>query len=1036
MKRHTLLLLLPLIAGTVLSQITGDYREMFLEAESYFLFEEYMEALPYYEPIHKQYPDNDNINYKIGVCYLNDPYRKSESIEYLERASKNINLKYKENSFRETSAPLEAFFYLGNAYRINGQLDKAIATYEYFKSQADPELYDLQLVNEQITACENAKELQTRPVDVDITNVGDRVNTRFSDVNPVISGDESKLVYIQKQPFYDAIAYCEKLEDGWSFPRILMEELKVDEDAYPTALNYEGNEMIIYRSDNFIGDLYTSKLVNGFWTPPVRMNDNINTKYWESHGCYTRTGDTLYFTSNRKGGYGGLDIYFSIRDKAGEWGVPVNLGPIINTRYNEETPFITTDGKTLYFSSYGHYNMGGYDVFYSTILDNGEWSAPVNAGYPINTTDDDLFFNPVRNGTFAYFPRLLDGGYGLTDIYLYEIYSTTHPRKFLVSGILGISRVERLTHPIKIVVINQHSRDTVAVAIADSRTGEFHFEVPVGEYEVHVEGEDIEPSVTVLVIPEGYKEKELQLTQEILLTQAKKLEELTIQDDIKVQDTLLLVETGDTVLIDLTLERRANLYVNVIQDGLQVRRDSFRIERRHFIYAYVPVPGENLLKFELLDRRGNVSYKDVRIIYTPKPGTVVAGGTEEQARETEVTVPSTREVPPEMEAGLQDYLDRLTANASGELKSFLSGIELAALGIFTADQLSQYLLDHATEQGFTQEEVNRLLVITPVNEQEATEMLRQDLAASSTGELQRVLMELDLGKEGIRTGDELISYLRDHADEYSYTSQDVNDLIISNMQKEYLAGYRDQLIGLTDNEALRSALEETNLSETGSLQELYEHMLSEADRYGYTARDVNNLFSRLSQSEELKELIGSLTEIASGDLQTVLQELDTEKEGIRNPVQLMSYLMKESEDHDYSREDAVRLLLDYLEKEDLREIIKLLIGTSSGDLLNLLLNLDTEQNNIHSLDDLYQYLIEQARYNDYSEEDVVRMFLNLLKILEYEPIVEVIPPAEAPAMAPPHGRNWVFYIMGGIVLILLIILFSRRRRKEDRKDTD
>jgi hypothetical protein len=106
MKRHTLLLLLPLIAGTVLSQITGDYREMFLEAESYFLFEEYMEALPYYEPIHKQYPDNDNINYKIGVCYLNDPYRKSESIEYLERASKNINLKYKENSFRETSAPL------------------------------------------------------------------------------------------------------------------------------------------------------------------------------------------------------------------------------------------------------------------------------------------------------------------------------------------------------------------------------------------------------------------------------------------------------------------------------------------------------------------------------------------------------------------------------------------------------------------------------------------------------------------------------------------------------------------------------------------------------------------------------------------------------------------------------------------------------------------------------------------------------------------------------------------------------------------
>ena len=281
MKRHTLLILLTFLAGTAVSQITGEYREMFLEAESYFLFEEYNEALPYYEPINKQYPDNDNINFKIGVCYLNDPYRKSESIRYLEKASQNINRKYKENSFKETKAPLEAFFYLGNAYRINGQLDKAIETYEHFRSLADPELYDLKLVEEQIKACENAKELQKRPVDYDIENIGDRINTRFSDVNPVLSGDEKKIVYIQKQPFYDAVAYCEKMEDGWSFPRILMEELRVDEDAYPTALSYEGDELILYRSDNFIGDLYSSRYVDEFFTPPVRLNDNINTKYWD-----------------------------------------------------------------------------------------------------------------------------------------------------------------------------------------------------------------------------------------------------------------------------------------------------------------------------------------------------------------------------------------------------------------------------------------------------------------------------------------------------------------------------------------------------------------------------------------------------------------------------------------------------------------------------------------------------------------------------------------------------------------------------------
>ncbi len=1022
MKRHTLILLLIFLAMHAFPQITGEYREMFLEAESYFLFEEYIEALPYYEPIHNQYPDNDNINYKIGVCYLNDPYRKSESIDYLERASQNINLKYKENSFKETKAPFEVFFYLGNAYRINGQLDKAIETYEYFKSQADPELYDLDLVDEQVTSCENAKELQKRPVDLELQNLGDRINTRFSDVNPVISGDETKIVYIQKQPFYDAVAYCEKIEDGWSFPRILMEELQVDEDAYPTALNYEGDEMILYRSDNFIGDLYTSKLVDGFWTPPIRMNDNINTKYWESHGCFTRSGDTLYFTSNRKGGYGGLDIYYSVRGENGEWGIPVNLGPTINTRYNEETPFITTDSKTLYFSSYGHYNMGGYDVFYSTRLDDNEWSVPINAGYPINTTDDDVFFVPVRNGTFAYFPRLLDEGYGLTDIYLYEIYSKTHPRKFRVKGILGIETVQKLTHPLQIAVIEQHSRDTVAYAIADPETGAFSFVAPAGMYELLIEGEDIESNTTAFVIPEGYREKEFQMKQAILLTQAEHLEELTrIQDDIRVSDTLLLVETGDTLDIELILERRANLYVNVLQEGKQIRQDSFPVEKRQFTYAYAPVPGENILKFKLIDRRGNLSYKDVHIIYTPKPEVAVLKETKEPAGK------------PVVEEGLQDYLNRLEGNATGDLKDFLGGIDLAVLGIVSIDQLNQYLLEEAASEDFTTEEVNRLLVITPADEKKATEMLKEDLTKVSGGDLQKVLTELDMEAEGIDSEEALIFWLRDHVDEYNYTRQDINDLILKNMQSEYLNDYRDELMHISGNEALNKALAESDLSEISSLQELYEHLLTEADTYGYTAGDVNSLFAQLAQREEMNELLVNLTEIAGGGLLAALQDLDPEKEGIDTPVKLISYLMDESDNRDYTREDAMILLLDYLETKDLQEIIKLLIGTSSGDLLHLLLNLDTPQNNIHNLDDLYNYLIAQANYHDYTEEDVIKLFLNLLKIMEYEPIVEEIPVPTLTEMEGRPGMRWIYYLLGGLVLVLLIFLFARRR-EEDRED--
>ena len=156
MKHKTFLFILFLsLVHPSFSQIEGEFREVFLEAESEFLFEEYSEAEPDYLTLARQYPDNDNINYKLGVCLLNNQYKKEDAIGYLEKAVQNVSLKYKENSFKETRAPLEAFFYLGTAYRINNQLEKAIATYQSFRDQADPELYDLDLVDEQIQSCRN-----------------------------------------------------------------------------------------------------------------------------------------------------------------------------------------------------------------------------------------------------------------------------------------------------------------------------------------------------------------------------------------------------------------------------------------------------------------------------------------------------------------------------------------------------------------------------------------------------------------------------------------------------------------------------------------------------------------------------------------------------------------------------------------------------------------------------------------------------------------------------------------------------------------
>jgi tetratricopeptide (TPR) repeat protein len=385
-------------------QQTTDLREVFLAAESYYLFEEFEEALPLYLRLHRANPDNYNLYFKIGVCYLNDPYEKDKSVFYLEKASANINPKYKDSNYKEAGAPLEALFSLGNAYRVNNELDKAREAYKKFQSRMDVSVYDDKLVLEQLSACDAAEKLMKKPVDLDVEILSNQINTRFADKNPAVSGDETKMVFISQLQFYDAVFYTEKKNGAWTPPRNITPELGVDGDVYPTCLSHDGTQLFIYRNDNFIGNLYTSNLVNGLWTPLVKLNENINTKYWESHASITKDGKTLYFTSNRKGGFGGLDIYKSGKMSNGDWGPPVNLGASINSPYNEETPFITENGRKLFFSSYGHYNMGGYDVFMSVMQSDSTWASPVNLGYPVNSTDDDIFFCPVGNGEIAYYP--------------------------------------------------------------------------------------------------------------------------------------------------------------------------------------------------------------------------------------------------------------------------------------------------------------------------------------------------------------------------------------------------------------------------------------------------------------------------------------------------------------------------------------------------------------------------------------------------------------------------------------------------------
>ncbi len=399
-------------------------KEIFLDAEFFLMDESYADALVEYQKLlPRGYENNANINYRIGVCYLNMPGEKQKSIPYLQKAVTNVTAKYQEGIFKETRAPYDAWLYLGNAYRITNQLENAVQCYQKYKELLNNEKSEgSKYADQQIVACNNAKKAEENPVYVIQDNLGEVINTEFSDFNPVVSADENVMVYMTALKFYNALKFAKKVDGKWTEPINITPEIQSDGNQFATSLSKEGTQLFLNIEDNFNSDIMFSSYQNGRWAKSELLNKNINTKFWESHASISPARDALYFTSNRKGGFGDMDIYVSNKNQLGEWGEALNLGPAINTDLNEDHPFLSEDGKVLYFASQGHFNIGGYDIFKSEQMADGTWAKPINLGYPLNTTDDDLFFFPSGNGKYGYQARFADDNFGLRDIYRFEIF--------------------------------------------------------------------------------------------------------------------------------------------------------------------------------------------------------------------------------------------------------------------------------------------------------------------------------------------------------------------------------------------------------------------------------------------------------------------------------------------------------------------------------------------------------------------------------------------------------------------------------------
>jgi tetratricopeptide (TPR) repeat protein len=421
MKKCFLILFTLALVTPIAAQNWNDVYSKELEAEEYLYAKNFEKAAQKYKEALKLVPTSNNLKYKIGYSYLLTFDKKNLAIEFLEQASNGVSADYDARKIKEENAPPEALYHLGRAYQITNQFDKAISVFTKYKEMLNSTDPFIKNVDNRIESCRNAPRLLANEQSVKKTNLGETINNKNANFNAVISGDGRTMAYTTLGSKGYDVYVVKKKGDVWDKPRRITDDIR-GSFLKTTSISYDGSWL--YFVDDFapVANIYDSFFEEG-WVKAKKLGKPINSKFNDTHAAISPDGKTLYFTSDRPGGQGGLDIYkSSLDEKKGKWGEPVNLGSQINTEYNENTPFVSPDGKYLFFSSEGHKSIGGYDIYYVDL--NGAGS-PVNLGYPINNSDDNLFYFP-ETLTRGYMARVEEGNIGPLDLYQIQIVPTVN----------------------------------------------------------------------------------------------------------------------------------------------------------------------------------------------------------------------------------------------------------------------------------------------------------------------------------------------------------------------------------------------------------------------------------------------------------------------------------------------------------------------------------------------------------------------------------------------------------------------------------
>lgn len=481
-----------------------------------------------------------DVNFSIGACYFLAYHEQTKGIKYLEKYISHAD-----------SVTTVAYFYLGSLYHKNSEFDKSIKTLEEFLVKLEienknktisPEIYnEFKKETETIIVnCNYGKTMIKSPRDVLIENLGDSINSKYQEYAPVISLDEKTLIFTSRRPetvkskkpdggdYFEDI-YISNLIKGslfepkklstdsssgffnlaTPFEYSLAERLPAiinskDHDA-SIQLSNDGNKLYFYRDL----DVWITTKTDASWTNPVQLS-NVNTKSFEPSVFITLDENTMFISSEREGGFGKLDIYFSEKDSLGNWSEMKNFGPNINTEEDEDICYVSPDNQIIYFSSKGHSSMGGYDIFKS-IKKNGVWGSPINMGSPINTPYNDAFFVMTPQYNRGYYASERPEGKGGMDLFRLTFTDERSPLAEIAGLVLeGDSLVPAKS---KITMIDGETSLSTAQNSKEI-SGEYLLLVEHGKkYEMLVETEGFAPYKKSFVIPKQIEY--YQLYQEI-----------------------------------------------------------------------------------------------------------------------------------------------------------------------------------------------------------------------------------------------------------------------------------------------------------------------------------------------------------------------------------------------------------------------------------------------------------------------------------------------------------------------------------------